>query len=157
MQRSSGIADHLFTLASGVLFGFGLAWATMIRPESVLAFLTFHDLGLLLVLGSAVGVNLLVFQLLPRFRARALLGGEFETRPFALSRQTLFGGFLFGLGWGICGVCPGPALAGFGAGLAFGNFDLLTALVGILLGALLQGLWAGREPDDSMSHQGNIE
>ena len=144
MKRPSRVLDHLFTLASGVLFGFGLAWATMIRPESVLAFLTFHDLGLLLVLGCAVGVNLLVFQLLPRLRARALLGGEFETRPFTLSRQTLCGGFLFGLGWGICGVCPGPALAGLGAGLAFGNVDLLIALAGILLGALLHGLWAGR-------------
>ncbi len=157
MERSSGIADHLFTLASGVLFGFGLAWSTMIRPESVLAFLTFHDLGLLLVLGSAVGLNLLVFQLLPRLRVRALLGGEFEMRPFKLDRQSLCGGFLFGLGWGICGVCPGPALAGLGAGLALGNVDLLIAVVAILFGALLQGLWAGRRLDDSISHQGGVE
>lgn len=144
MNQLQKFLDRLATLASGMLFGFGLAWATMIRPESVLAFLTFDDLGLLLVLGCAVGVNLLVFQLLPRFRARALLGGEFETRPFQINRQALCGGVLFGLGWGICGVCPGPALAGVGAGLVAGNGDLLVVLAGILLGALLHGLWADR-------------
>lgn len=128
------------TLASGTLFGFGLAWSTMIKPESVLDFLTIGDLGLLLVLGSAVGINLLVFQGLPRWRKAPLCGGEFQTRPFALDRQSLFGGVLFGIGWGICGVCPGPALAAVGAG----NADLLVALASIFLGAGLHGLWAGR-------------
>ena len=135
------LLDTAATLASGALFGFGLAWSTMIRPESVLNFLTFSDLGLLLVLGCAVGINLLVYQLLPRWRKAPLLGGEYQTRPFALDRQSLFGGVLFGIGWGICGVCPGPALAGVGAG----NADLLVALVAIFIGAGLHGLWAGRK------------
>lgn len=132
--------NQLATLASGALFGFGLAWSTMIRPESVLAFLNFQDLGLLLVLGSAAGLNLLVFQLAPRLRRHALLGDAFQQRPFTANRPALAGGVLFGLGWGLCGVCPGPALAGLGAG----NADLLIALAGIFAGAWLQGLWAGR-------------
>lgn len=132
--------NQIATLASGILFGFGLAWSTMIRPESVLAFLNFRDLGLLLVLGSAVGLNLFVFQLAPRLRQRALLGDTFQQRPFTANPQALAGGVLFGLGWGLCGVCPGPALAGLGAG----NGDLLIALAGIFAGAWLQGLWAGR-------------
>ncbi len=124
------------TLVAGALFGFGLSWATMIRPEVVLSFLTFDDLGLLFVLGAATGLNLLVFQLLPRLRQRSLLGELFETRPFKADRRSLIGGALFGIGWGICGVCPGPALAGLGAG----NTDLLIALAGIFVGALLHGV-----------------
>lgn len=139
-MRPSAILDDLATLLSGLLFGFGLAWSTMIRPQSVLDFLNFRDLGLLGVLGVAVAVNLVAYQLLPRLLRRPLLGGEFQDRPFKLERGTLTGGLLFGLGWGLCGVCPGPALAGVGAG----ESDLLIALAGILAGALLHGLWAGR-------------
>ena len=141
MTKTSTTLGQIATLISGAIFGFGLSWATMIRPESVLNFLTFRDLGLLLVLGSATGLNLIVFQLVPRLRARALLGGEFEKRPFTLDRQSLLGGALFGVGWGICGVCPGPALTGIGAG----NFDLLIALAGIFAGAWLHGLWADQQ------------
>jgi len=134
------LLDLLATLAAGTLFGLGLSWATMIRPEVVIAFLTFHDLGLLLVLGVATGLNLVVFQLVPRWRRRALLGGPFEPRPFTVDRRSLLGGAVFGIGWGICGVCPGPALAGLGAG----NADLAIALAGIFAGALLHGLMSGR-------------
>lgn len=141
MIRNGRLFDHFATLASGMLFGFGLAWSTMIRPESVLAFLTFQDFGLLLVLGSAVGLNLLVFQVLPKIRQRSLLGGVFQQRPFTLDKQSLAGGVLFGLGWGICGICPGPVLAGLGAG----NGDLLIALASIFAGAGMHGLWVDRQ------------
>ena len=130
--------DFLFTLVSGLLFGFGLSWSTMIRPESIIDFLNFRDLGLLLVLGLAVTINLVAYQLLPRLRQHSLIGNAFQQRPFTLDRQAILGGILFGLGWGICGVCPGPALAGLGAG----NTDLLFALVGIFGGALVHGVWA---------------
>lgn len=141
MAQSVSRLDALATLGSGLLFGFGLAWSTMIRPESVLDFLTLDDLGLLFVLGSAVGINLLVYQVVPRLCGRTLFGYVFQQRPFTLDRSALLGGILFGIGWGICGVCPGPALAGLGAG----NADLLIALAGIFAGALLHGLWAGRQ------------
>lgn len=126
----------LATLASGAVFGFGLAWSTMVRPESVINFLTFQDFGLLIVLGIAVAINLLAYQVLPRLRSRPALGGAFQRRPFTLDRRAIAGGVLFGVGWGLCGVCPGPALAGIGAG----NADLLVAPAAILAGALLHGL-----------------
>mgnify|MGYP000249896028 CR=1 FL=1 len=140
MSAPRSALDTVATLASGLLFGFGLAWSTMIRPESVLAFLSFDDLGLLFVLGCAVTINLVVYQLVPRLRRQTLLGTEFQQRPFELNGTAVVGGILFGLGWGLCGVCPGPALAGLGAG----NGDLLVALAGIFAGALLHGLWEGR-------------
>lgn len=130
----------LATLLGGTLFGFGLSWSTMIRPESVLAFLTFHDLGLLLVLGAATGLTLAVYQLAPRLLGQPIWGEAFEPRPFVLDRRAVLGGVLFGLGWGLCGVCPGPALAGLGAG----NVELLLALASIFAGAGLHGWCAGR-------------
>lgn len=125
----------LAALVAGSLFGFGLAWSTMIRPEVVIDFLLFRDLGLLLVLGGAVVVALACYQIAPRLLSKPLLGGAFAHRETVLDRRTLVGAALFGVGWGLCGVCPGPAIAGLGAG----NWPLVIALVGIFLGAYLQG------------------
>ena len=126
------------TLLAGALFGFGLSYATMIRPEVVLSFLRFQDFGLMLVMGGAVMVVLLAYQLAPRLLGRPLLGDVFDAHPSAWNRDTAVGAALFGVGWGLCAACPGPAIAGLGAG----NWNLLWALAGIALGALVQGLSA---------------
>ncbi len=134
------VLDAVCTLAAGGLFAAGLMVSGMARPETVLDFLTFRDLGLLLVLGAAVAINLLVFQLWPRWRAQPWLGGSYQQRPFVLTRRTLAGGVLFGIGWGLCGVCPAPALAGLGGG----DGALGLALLGMLAGGGLHGWWASR-------------
>jgi uncharacterized membrane protein YedE/YeeE len=128
-------------LVGGALFGFGLALSTMVRPEVVLSFLRFEDFGLVLVLGGAVVVTVLAYQLLPRLLGRPLLGGHFHHHVSRWNRDTLQGSALFGVGWGLCGVCPGPAIAGLGTG----NWSLLWALCGIALGAWLQGVRAKAE------------
>jgi uncharacterized membrane protein YedE/YeeE len=130
------IPRALATLAAGVLFGFGLSFSTMIRPEVVLSFLRFKDFGLMLVMGGAVVVVLLTYKLAPRLLAKPLWDDHFHTHPSVWNRDTAIGAALFGVGWGLCGVCPGPAIAGLGAG----NWELLWALAGIALGALVQGL-----------------
>lgn len=135
---SMSLPKSLATLAAGALFGFGLSVSTMIRPEVVLSFLRFQDFGLMLVMGGAVLVVLLAYQLAPRLLARPLLDDHFHKHPSTWSRDTLVGAALFGVGWGLCGVCPGPAIAGLGAG----NWSLLWALAGIALGALVQGIRA---------------
>lgn len=127
----------LAVLASGMLFGCGLALAGMTRPEVVLDFLALRDLGLLLVLGSAVLVALLAYQLGPRLLRRPLLEPAFGRHPARRDARTLVGAAIFGAGWGLCGVCPGPAIAGLGVG----NWPLLLALAGILAGAYAQGRW----------------
>lgn len=131
-------ARALATLGAGMLFGFGLSLATMIRPEVVLSFLRFQDFGLMLVMGGAVLVVLLAYQLAPRWLRQPLLGNRFQMHPSVWNRDTAVGAALFGLGWGLCGVCPGPAIAALGSG----NWRLLWALAGIALGALVQGLRA---------------
>lgn len=130
------LGKFLAVLAGGALFGFGLALSTMVRPEVVLSFLRFEDFGLMLVMGGAVMVTVLAYQLLPRLIARPLLGGHFHHHVSRWNRDTLQGSALFGVGWGLCGVCPGPAIAGLGTG----NSSLLWALCGMALGAWLQGV-----------------
>mgnify|MGYP003595601300 CR=1 FL=1 len=126
-------------LVSGMLFGAGLALSTMIQPEVVLSFLRFADFGLLLVLGGAFAVTLIVYHAGPALMQAPLFEKSFGTHPSVLNARTLGGAALFGIGWGICGVCPGPAIAGLGAG----NWPLLLTLVGMFAGAWVQGRFFG--------------
>ena len=135
----SSLLRGLAVLASGALFGFGLALSTMIRPEVVLGFLQWRDFGLMLVMGGAVAVTAAAYAIAPRLMRRPPLGDHFHHHVSLLNRPTLVGAAIFGIGWGLCGVCPGPAIAGLGTG----NVDLLWALGGIALGALAQG-WTAR-------------
>lgn len=128
-------AHLLAVLVSGALFGFGLAVSTMVSPEVVLSFLRFQDFGLMLVMGGAVVVTLLAYQVGPRLLRRPVLGQQFLVRAAVLDRDTLLGSAVFGVGWGLCGVCPGPAIAALGTG----NWDVAVALAGIALGAYAQG------------------
>jgi uncharacterized protein len=130
--------QFLAVLVAGALFGFGLALSTMVQPEVVLSFLRFQDFGLMLVMGGAVLVTLVAYKLAPRVLGRPLLGDRFHQHASHWNRDTLSGAALFGVGWGLCGVCPGPAIAGLGTG----NWSLLWALAGIALGALAQGMRA---------------
>jgi len=132
------IARHLAILTSGALFGFGLSLSTMVRPEIVLGFLRFQDFGLMLVMGGAVAVTLLAYRIAPFGMSRPFFGDRFHRHVSLWNRDTLIGAAIFGIGWGVCGVCPGPAIAGLGTG----NWSLLWAIVGIFLGALAQGMRA---------------
>ena len=128
-------------LGAGMLFGFGLAFSTMIQPHVVLSFLRGQDMGLMLVLGGAVVVTFFAYRFLPKWLPRPLLGGSFGAHASVMDRSTVIGAAIFGIGWGLAGVCPGPAIAGLGAG----SWELLYAIGGIALGALLQGLSSSRE------------
>ena len=131
-----------FVLAAGALFGFGLALSSMVRPEVVLDFLLWRDLGLLLVLGGAVAVTFFAYRFVPRLFARPWTGGQFQQHPSEMSARTLGGAALFGVGWGLSGVCPGPAIAGLGTA----NWPLAVALGGLVLGAYVQGRFFGGSP-----------
>lgn len=124
----------------GLVFGVGLAVSRMARPEVVLNFLQFEDFGLLFVMGGAALVAGPVFHLATRRGTTApLTDSVYELRRRALDRNVLGGGAVFGLGWGISGICPGAAYASLGVG----NWPILYGVAGMFLGAYLQG--AGRD------------
>jgi len=108
----------------------------MYRPEVVLRFLQLSDMGLLLVMGGASVVAGTAFAVLSRTGRRAsLTGTEFGKRVKSMDRDVVLGGGIFGVGWGISGICPGAAYASLGVG----NLAILYALVGMFAGAYLQG------------------
>jgi len=125
-------------LVGGLIFGFGLAYSHMARPEVVLNFLQFEDFGLLFVMFGGAAVTGVVFFIAPRVLDRApLTGDRFERRLKSFDRNVLIGGGIFGVGWGLSGICPGAAYASLG----IGNVTILWALGGMFLGAYLQGWW----------------
>ncbi len=138
-----GLLRGTVVLVCGGLFGYGLGLSTMIAPQEVTDFLLLSHLGLILVLGAALSVAAVFFLLAPRGLPQPLLGGTFERNELAINRPLVLGALLFGIGWGMTGVCPGPALAGLGAG----NWEMLWSLLGLLAGGLLHGVvmnWLGQ-------------
>ena len=125
-------------LVGGVIFGFGLGFSHMARPEVVIDFLLFEDLGLPFVMFGAAIVSGIAFAVLPRIRDSApLTGNRYERRLKPFDRNVLIGGAIFGVGWGLSGICPGAAYASLGVG----NVTILWALAGMFVGASLQGAW----------------
>ena len=129
-------------LLGGLIFGFGLAYSHMARPEVVLAFLQFADFGLLFVMFGAAIVTGLTFAIVPRVRERAPLSGRpYGRRLKSFDRNVVIGGVIFGVGWGLSGICPGAAYASLG----IGNVTILWAIGGMFAGAYLQGVWRSRQ------------
>ena len=127
---------HLFVFTGGLLFGFGLAFGGMSKQEIVLSFLQLKDLGLLLLLGASAFVTALTINLVPKILKGTLLGGEeFKRRKRTLSKRTIIGAIIFGVGWGISGQCPGSAWASLGVG----NVPVLIGIASMFLGAYIMG------------------
>ncbi|RLK57587.1 hypothetical protein BCL79_1994 [Stenotrophomonas rhizophila] len=109
-------------ILAGALFGFGLSLSGMIDPARVLAFLDVGsghwDPSLMFVLGGAVAMTVPGI-LLQRRLVRPALDSHFHLpeRRAAIDPRLLLGAAIFGIGWGLAGFCPGPAIAGLGTGL----------------------------------------
>lgn len=104
---------------SGLLFGFGLLISGLANPAKVMAFLDLAgawDPSLALVMAAAIGVALIPFTLAKR-RARSVLGAPVLLPSRRdLDRPLIIGSLIFGAGWGVAGICPGPAVALLGSG-----------------------------------------
>lgn len=123
-------------LGCGTLFGFGLALSGMADPARVLGFLNLAgdwDPSLIFVLGGAVGVAL-PCVLLQRRLSRPLLDTGFHLPDkTGIDRRLVVGSALFGVGWGLAGFCPGPAIATLSLGLAPVVLFVATMAAGMVL------------------------
>lgn len=128
----------------GLVFGLGLLVSGMADPHKVLGFLDLAgawDPSLALVMGGAIAVGLPGFAL-ARQRERSLLGEAMQLPASkALDAPLVVGSVLFGIGWGLAGYCPGPALVGITAGME--SAAIFSAAM--LAGMVLFGLWQARQ------------
>lgn len=122
---------NLAALASGLLFGLGLAIAQMTDPLKVLGFLDIAgdwDPSLALVLAGAAGFSLVAFRLVTR-RGKPVFDMRFHL-PMAgrIDAPLIMGSAIFGVGWGLAGYCPGPALAAL-SGLSLNAILFVAAML----------------------------
>ena len=137
------------SLLAGLVFGLGLIVSGMANPAKVLGFLDLAgawDPSLALVMGGAVGVGLLAFAVAKR-RRLSLLGAEMRL-PTArqIDRRLVGGGLLFGIGWGVAGFCPGPALTALGMGEVKALVFVAAMLAGMGIFELLELLGPRKRP-----------
>lgn len=104
---------------AGLVFGLGLIVSGMVQPAKVLGFLDLAgawDPSLALVMAGAIAVGLPAFTLARR-RRETFLGLQMQLPPAsAVDRRLVGGSLMFGVGWGLAGLCPGPALVVAGVG-----------------------------------------
>jgi uncharacterized protein len=125
----------LFAFASGLVFGIGLIVAGMANPAKVIGFLDLAgrwDPSLAFVMAGAIAVGAVAFAM-ARKRTDSLLGMAMHL-PNArhVDRRLVIGNLLFGIGWGLAGICPGPALVLLGAEIDKGVIFMLAMLAGML-------------------------
>lgn len=98
---------------AGLLMALGIGLCGMLEPQKVVDFLDIAghwDPTLLFVMGGALATHATLYLLIKR-RKRPLFGDTFHLpQSSTIDRKLIFGAFIFGAGWGICGLCPGPAL-----------------------------------------------
>jgi len=127
---------------AGLVFGFGLLISGMANPAKVLGFLDLAgawDPSLALVMAGAVAVAAMAFAVAGR-RASVLLGPMGLPGNRDIDRRLILGSLAFGVGWGLVGFCPGPALVALGAGQLKAVIFVAAMVVGMLIFDFLERL-----------------
>lgn len=121
-------------LLSGILFGTGLTVAQMVDPNKVLNFLDISgnwDPSLAFVMAAAFSVFSLAYWVLIKNRTVSLTGGQISIGSITVvNKQLIVGAAIFGMGWGMTGICPGPAIAN----ISGGEPKILTFVVVMIIG-----------------------
>ena len=131
-------------LASGIVFGFGLSLSGMLNPVRVQGFLDVFgnwDPSLAFVLGGAVAIAFAGVQVMKKMRHPAFDDSFHVPTKRKIDGPLVIGSALFGLGWGIGGFCPGPAVASLSLGIP----QTILFVVAMLIGMTLHDrVWSGR-------------
>lgn len=127
---------RLASLISGIIFGVGLVISEMINPEKVLAFLDLFgnwDPSLAFVMIGALIVSSPLFHIIKN-RRKPLFAKKFDySNNKNINKKLIFGSALFGIGWGLGGLCPGPAISS----IALLNFQSIIFVVSMFVGFYL--------------------
>ena len=129
-----------FALVSGLLFGLGLILSGMANPAKVLGFLDLAGLwdpSLALVMGGAIAIGSIAFAIAKK-RHLSYLGLSMQIPTIrAIDKRLALGSVVFGIGWGLAGICPGPAIVLLGAGSIKGAVFVSSMLMGMGIYQLL--------------------
>jgi uncharacterized protein len=151
-MEASSMPRMIVALVAGMLFGVGLAVSGMVNPAKVVGFLDVAggqwDPTLIFVMGGALLVTIPAFRMILQ-RPRPILADGFAlpTKKSALDRRLLGGAALFGVGWGLSGFCPGPAVVAMVTGLL-----PVYAFVGAMVGGMAIYAWIFERP-----HRGDVK
>ncbi|MBP8937782.1 YeeE/YedE family protein [Agrobacterium genomosp. 3] len=145
-MKNQAMARVMLALVAGALFGFGLSLSGMVDPARVSGFLDLAsghwDPSLMFVLGGAVSVAV-PGVLLSRFIGRPVLADDFSLpAKTRIDRPLILGSAIFGIGWGIAGFCPGPALSAFALGL----LPVILFVCAMIAGMLAHDRLVAKEP-----------
>lgn len=137
----------LFAFVIGLIFGIGLIISGMANPAKVIGFLDLAGAwnpSLAFVMGGAIAIGAVGFRLV-RGRSKAWLGDAIQLPTLRhIDARLILGAAIFGIGWGIAGICPGPALVLLGTGAGQGIAFVLAMLVGMLAFELWERLRQGQ-------------
>lgn len=131
-----------FALIAGLLFGIGLTVSTMVDPVRVLGFLNIFgdwDPTLAFVMAGGLAVYLPVFYLYVKPRQTTVFGEPCQIpQKSQIDKPLLMGSTIFGIGWGLSGICPGPALANLSGGVTGIWVFVVTMLLGMILASKIK-------------------
>jgi uncharacterized membrane protein YedE/YeeE len=129
VKRESALSNVKYLIV-GIMFGIVFVKAEIIswfRIQEMFRLHSFHMYG---VIGSAVVVGMISVFLIKKFNIKTIAGETVQFHPKKFQRGQIYGGLIFGLGWGITGACPGPLFAQIGSGFLAVIITLLSAIAG---------------------------